>query len=226
MSDMVQDIEYRFPERGASSFGGAPARKRPRAEVVFTLEDGASRSGWVPPRVARLFQKNEPDLPCAYRAAMDGLLALEERVCFTALTEMQSRREHSCSEARTKLLQQGFREPSVDRAIERARELKFINDTRFMTSFIDERLRRGWGRRRIEVELKHRGVDPAELPGYPEDYFSVEDDRERALALLKRKSVPETRAFEKFVRHLMGKGFSYDIAASAARARIALDEEE
>lgn len=226
MGVIVQDIEYRFPERKVSSFLGAPARKRPRAEVVFELVDGSTRSGWVPPRVARSFQKAEPDLPCSYRSAMDALLALEERACFTALTEMQSRREHSSDEAHSKLLQQGFRESSVDRAIERARDLRFIDDARFMASFIDERLRRGWGRRRIEAELRLRGVDPAELPGYPEAFFSVEDDRERALALLKRKSVPDAHPFEKFVRHLMGKGFSYDVAAFAARARISLDEEE
>ena len=72
----------------------------------------------------------------------------------------------------------------------------------------------------VELELKRRGVDPRALPGYPEAFFSAEDDAERARQLLQRKSVPETRAFEKLVRHLVGKGFSFDVAARAARERI------
>lgn len=218
--DAVTDIEIKLPKKGTSSFGGSPSRKRPRAEVIFNLEGGGARSGWVPPRVARLFAKDEPELPCSYRVAMDALMGLEERACFTALTDLQSRREHSCKEARDKLITLGFREASVDKAIERACELRFLDDRRFMTTFIAERLRRGWGKRKVEMELRRRGVDPSELPGYPERFFSAEDDAERARQLLARKSVPEARPFEKLVRHLMAKGFPYDVAARAARERI------
>ena len=69
--------------------GGALPYRRPRAEVRFSLENGDVRSGWVPPRVARLYEKALPDLPCTYCSAMDALMELESRVCFTALTEMQ-----------------------------------------------------------------------------------------------------------------------------------------
>ena len=86
--------------------------------------------------------------------------------------------------------------------------------------FIEERKRRGWGQRKIENELKRRHVSIDEIPGYPEEYFAVEDDLERATALLSKRSVPETRSFEKLVRFLMGKGYSYAIAADAAKARI------
>lgn len=220
MSENVVEIDIALPPKGSTGMGGALPYRRPRAEVRFSLENGDVRSGWVPPRVARLYEKALPDLPCTYRSAMDALMELESRVCFTALTEMQSRREHSSHEVRSKLQQHGFRVTSIDAAIERALDLKFLDDARFMASFIDERLRRGWGRRKIELELKRRGVDPRALPGYPEAFFSAEDDAERARQLLQRKSVPETRAFEKLVRHLVGKGFSFDVAARAARERI------
>ena len=62
------------------------------------------------------------------------------------------------------------------------------------------------------------------LSGYPDRFFSAEDDLERACAALARKAVPERNAFERLVRHLMGKGFPYRIAAQAVRIR--LDEEE
>ena len=65
-----------------------------------------------------------------------------------------------------------------------------------------------------------------DIPGYPEDYFAVEDDLARASALLAKRRVPETRGFEKLVRFLMGKGFSYHIAADAVKARLDAECEE
>ncbi len=35
-----------------------------------------------------------------------------------------------------------------------------------------------------------------DIPGYPEDYFAVEDDLARASVLLAKRRVPETRGFE------------------------------
>ncbi len=48
----------------------------------------------------------------------------------------------------------------------------------------------------------------------------MEDDLARASALLAKRRVPETRGFEKLVRFLMGKGFSYHIAADAVKAHV------
>lgn len=103
---------------------------------------------------------------------------------------------------------------------------RFLDENRFCSYFIEERKRRGWGQRKIETELKRRHVVLDDIPGYPEDYFAVEDDLARASALLAKRRVPETRGFEKLVRFLMGKGFSYHIAADAVKARLDAEREE
>ena len=54
----------------------------------------------------------------------------------------------------------------------------------------------------------------------------MEDDLARASALLTKRRIPETRGFEKLVRFLMGKGFSYHIAADAVKARLDAEREE
>lgn len=101
-----------------------------------------------------------------------------------------------------------------------------MDENRFCSYFIEERKRRGWGQRKIEVELKRRHVVLDDIPGYPEAYFTVDEDLTRASALLAKRRIPEARAFEKLVRFLMGKGFSYRIAADAVKARLdALSEE-
>ena len=64
------------------------------------------------------------------------------------------------------------------------------------------------------------------IPGYPDDFFSVDDEVERARAVLARKRIPETRAFEKLVKHLMGKGFSYGAASDAVKERLANDADQ
>ena len=139
---------------------------------------------------------------------------------------VKNRRDHATGEVRDKLARYGFHQPAIDFAVERATEYHFLDENRFCSYFIEERKRRGWGQRKIETELKRRHVVLDDIPGYPEDYFAVEDDLARASALLAKRRVPETRGFEKLVRFLMGKGFSYHIAADAVKARLDAEREE
>lgn len=219
MSLMMTEIEVRLPgkeRRASSSF----SRKKPMAEVTCVLENGKSREIVVPARVGRVLIAEGLPLPLEEQEAFDAIHALEGRICFTMLTEMLSRRDHATAEARDKLLNYGFRPEEIEPALTRATDLRFLNDTRFCTQFIEARKLRGWGRRKIELELKRRGVDVDAIPGYPDSFFDEDDDIERARALLARKSIPDVRPFDKLVRHLMSKGFTYGISAQAARERI------
>lgn len=223
MGRSVTGFSYRYPDkvdRAAAQYRS----KKPQAHVVFELEQGDPLDFSVPPRVARAFEKEEPILPVAYESARDALLAVDARLCFATLVEMLSRRDHAEREACDKLRAIGFRTASIDEAVQRAREARFLDTDRFMRYFIDERKRRGWGRRKIELELARKGADPTTLLGYPEDFFPVDDELSRARSLLAKKRIPEARAFEKLVRFLMGKGFPYGVAADAVKERLAQSE--
>lgn len=224
MSLQMTDISVRLPDASARARAAASGRK-PMAEVSCTVEGGRVREIVVPVRAARLLEAEGLGLPREEQEAFDALHELEGRVCFTMLTEMLSRRDHATQEARTKLAAYGFRPQEIDAAVARAQDMRFLNDARFASYFIEERKRRGWGRRRIEVELRRRGVDVTELVGYPEAFFDDDDDLERARQLLERRSIPAGRARDKLVRHLMAKGFSYAVAAQAARMRLEQDED-
>ena len=221
MSFQVTDIEVRLPDKARRALASYSAKK-PIAEVTLTLDNGRSREIVVPTRVGRVLQAEGIPLPQDEDSAFDAIHALEGRVCLTMLTEMLSRRDHGTEEARRKLSLYGFRDIEIDAAVERATELRFLNDDRFVSYFIEERKRRGWGRRKVEVELKHRGIDLDAVPGWPDDFFSDDDDLSRARELLSRRPVPSNGAFEKLVRRLMSKGFSYSVAAQAARERCSL----
>ena len=220
MERLVTGLAFSYPDKPARA-AAQYRRKTPQATVGFELEAGDSLEFSVPSRVARAFEKEAPALPAAYEEVRDALLALDARVCFTTLVDALARRDHAEAEAREKLSAIGFRAASIESALSRAREARFIDDARFARYFIDERTRRGWGRIRIEQELRRRGVDADSVPGYPEEFFSADDDLSRARALLDRKAVPDTRAFEKLVRFLMGKGFPYALARDAVKERLA-----
>ena len=216
-------IQVRMPDRAEMARSSYQGARKPQAQVLLELEDGGSRTVLVPVRVARALNEQEFPFPCEVDEACERIGALESRLCFTVLTEMISRREYSVEEARGKLALYGYRPADIDAAISRACDLRFLDDVRFVSGFIEGRKQRGWGRRKIEAELKRRGIDPARIEGYPDAYFDEEDDLARARALLARKTVPESKAYEKLVRHLMAKGFSYAIASTAVREVLAED---
>ena len=194
------------------------------AEVSCIMENGCSREIVVPVRVGRILMGDAISLPLPEDEAFDAIHALEGRICFNLMTEMLSRRDYAAGELREKLRLYGYRDEEIDPCLDRARDLRFVNDARFASYFIEERKRRGWGRVKIERELKMRGVSLDDIPDYPDAYFSEDDDLERAVALLGRKRVPDSRAYEKLVRHLMSKGFAYSVAAEATRRRLAEDD--
>lgn len=194
--------------------------KKPMAAVSVVLENGREREIVVPVRVGRLLASGAVALPQDEDAAFDQIHALEGKVCFTLLTEMLARRDMSEVEVRRKLLAYGYRDQEIDASLRRAQEHRFVSDERFAASFIEERLRRGWGQLKIEQELRRRGVSVQELPGYPDTFFQSEDEFERALAVLRRKSLPQSRPYERLTRFLVSRGFSYGVARDAVRRRL------
>lgn len=219
MSLQVTGIEVRLPDR-ARRAALAYSAKKPMAEVSLSLDNGRTREIVVPVRVGRVLRDECIPLPQGEDEAFDAIHALEGRVCLAMLTEMLSRRDHGTEEAKRKLRLYGFRDIEIDTAVARATELRFLNDNRFAGYFIEERKRRGWGMRKVEAELKRRGMDPTSIDGWPDAFFSPEDDIERARQILARKIIPSQRGYEKLMRHLVGKGFSFDVASRAVRERI------
>ncbi len=221
MTLRMTELEVHLPDRrSASSFSTS---KKPMAEVSCVMENGRSREIVVPVRVGRLLSADAVDLPLPEEEAFDSIHELEGKVCLTQLTEMLSRRDYAVGEARERLRNYGYRDVEIDMALSKAIDARFLDDHRFATYFISERIRRGWGRRKIEGELRRRGIDVNDLPDYPEGYFSDDDELERAIGLLSRKTIPAARPQEKLIRHLMGKGFSYSVSAAAVRQRLSPD---
>lgn len=206
-----------LPERAATA--SYPTRRRPQARVEISCGE-ERRTLYIPTRVARSLKADDLEGLGSLDAVTRAVDGESERVCYAVLVDALSRRDHSSHEVRDKLMSHGFKPSHIDAAIARAIDQRFLDDERFARYFIEERKRRGWGRFKIEQELKRKGVDPREVPGYPEEFFSVDDDSERIQGLLAKKPVPESRPYEKLVRFLMGKGYSYAAASEAVREHL------
>ena len=213
------DISVTLPDAEARARAARRGRK-PLAEVSVSLSNGGISDIVVPVRVGRLLDTDAIALPLPVDDAFDAIHALELRVCFSLLTEMLSRRDYACAEMRSKLAAYGFRDIEIEEALRQAQDRRYLDDARFSRYFIYERLRRGWGRVKIEAELRRRGVSLEEIPGYPEEFFDEQDDLARALDALARKSVPASRPREKLVRFLVSRGYSFSVANEAVRSYL------
>jgi regulatory protein len=79
---------------------------------------------------------------------------------YQAALRILARRDHFRAELEGKLRQRGFASAEVDAALARCDALGLIDDEGLASRFAEVRAtENGWGPRRIEAELRRRGVD-------------------------------------------------------------------
>ena len=126
----------------------------------------------------------------------------------------------------------------------RALDCGLIDDTRYGAVLIRTRVSQGRGRKGIEDELERAGIAASDIPGWPEEFFSVDDfdpfrvnanaeddvvgcsfgcessdeqEIERALALLRRKPPRSKNVQASAYRKLVTRGYSTSVASAATR---------
>jgi regulatory protein len=81
---------------------------------------------------------------------------------YQAALKILSRRDYFRRELRERLAQKGFENGEIDDAIGRCADNGLVDDERLARRFVELRaVSKGWGSRRLEAELKRRGVDDA-----------------------------------------------------------------
>nr|WP_239471186.1 regulatory protein RecX [Olsenella uli] len=133
------------------------------------------------------------------------------------MEDLVGRRDYSSRELTERLLRDGYARSVVEEIVARAVEVGIVDDARYGAAFARSKALAGWGRVKIERELSRRGVEPTEVPGWPEEFLSADDERERALALASRRRLTGKNDYQKLVRFLCGRGFAIPLATSVAR---------
>lgn len=124
-------------------------------------------------------------------------------------------RLRSENELHGRLKKKKFAEPAIRKAIDFLKEKRFIDDAVFASAWVDARLKKGMGPRRIARELAFKGIDKrlieGELARIKEDY--PEDETALEIALRKKekmKDIDPQKMRQRIYGYLIRRGFSPD----------------
>ena len=155
-----------------------------------------------------------------------------QRECFERALKLLDQRPHTVCEIRRKLRQRDFPTPLIDSAVQELIRLGLLNDAEFARAFIREKL--GGGRpvgfKKIALDLRKRGVDPAEIDRAHRELQEDEplpDELDLALQALDTKlrilrtSQIDPKTRQKLWRFLANRGFAPDTIRTAIDNRMA-----
>ena len=99
----------------------------------------------------------------------------DETKAFEKVTRLACARERGSRELRDRLVRDGFSREVAKSAVQRALDCGLIDDVRYGTVLVRTRVAQGCGRKGIEDELDRAGIAASDIPGWPEEFFSVDD---------------------------------------------------
>lgn len=135
-----------------------------------------------------------------------------ERAVITDCHKALAGRQLTVHELRTKLVKREHEPDLVEHGIERCIAAGLLDDHRYVAAFVESRVRRGHGARRIHQDLSRRGVDRSLVDEALAQYLdsgAVDDAAvEAARKKFARVDLEDARARAKALRWLQSRGYS------------------
>ncbi len=122
-------------------------------------------------------------------------------------------RARSRFEIISRFKQKGYPSSTIEEVIKYLEENRYIDDKEFVDIFVSNSLDKGWGPRRIDFNLKKLGICPnlrkrALSPDI--DYSKkIREIIKKKVNYYQRMEVPQKKIWQRIVRALAAKGFSY-----------------
>ncbi len=121
-----------------------------------------------------------------------------------------NRRDYTEFEMLSKLNNRGFEKDVIDNTIKYLKEKKLIDDERYADNFIYFKLKNGYGKKRIEYELKKKGIDGNIINKYLQEVDEgsfIKEVFEKKLTTLKNSRNKKSKLYSFLVR----RGYGYDL---------------
>lgn len=123
-------------------------------------------------------------------------------------------RERSLREIKMRMRQKGYEEKLVEKVVKYLKDRNLINDKRFTQLWAESRIKKGYGRWRIQSELEQKGVNREIGDEILKDLYSGIDEVQVALDLVEKKrwvSKEPLRFTERVSNLLRRRGFSFEV---------------
>ena len=132
--------------------------------------------------------------------------------CFLLLKFRLRSEQELCS----RLKKKKFDEPIIRKALDFLKEKKFIDDAAFVQAWVESRIKRGFGLRRIIQELALKGIDKRLIESAEEDIKENYPQRQMALAVASKRmekleELDPEKIKSRIYGYLLRRGFSPDI---------------
>jgi len=160
----------------------------------------------------------EPSVVIAQVDEAEPTVALERAL------RLLNYRERSVAEMRARLLDDGYPANVIDTLIARFLDLQLLDDSRYAACLVRSKRLAGWGRSRISLALKAKGVSQEDSDRALGDGSESEYDRAFEIAL--RRPPADRAGVERTLARLVRKGFSFDVALRAAKSALSASEVE
>jgi len=138
---------------------------------------------------------------------------------FNTALRLLTRRDHSQYELVQKLKQRGFNIKDIDHAVSACRQFDYINDERTTRVYIRQLKRKGYGKKRIQLELHKKGLKSSRIQRILDGSVLETDEREGAERILKKnikrfeREKDSAKRRDKIYRFLHARGFSQEVIA-------------
>ena len=134
-----------------------------------------------------------------------------------------TRRDHSRHELVQKLKLRGFSRSDIDDAVSACERFDYINDIRTAQVCVRQLKRKGYGKKRIKLELNKKGLKGSRIQGILENSVSLTDEQEGAEQILRKhmhrfeREREESKRRNKIYRFLHARGFAPEVIAETIK---------
>ncbi len=130
--------------------------------------------------------------------------------------KLLSYRERGRKEIQVRMERKAFEKDVIEKVLTYLETQKYLDDRRFAGFWAHDRLRKGYGKWRVILELREKGVNREIINGVVKEVYGAVDEMKMALDLLNRRgydlgSREDKGAARRAAQFLGRRGFSFSV---------------